>query len=44
MPHPLTGGPGGSRNAALRQLTTVPRTPRPEHSAFTLPDFAVPVR
>ena len=32
------------RNAALRQLTTVPRTPRPEHSAFTLPDFAVPVR
>jgi 2-polyprenyl-6-methoxyphenol hydroxylase-like FAD-dependent oxidoreductase len=32
------------RNAALRQLTTVPSTPRPEHSAFTLPDFAVPVR
>jgi 2-polyprenyl-6-methoxyphenol hydroxylase-like FAD-dependent oxidoreductase len=33
------------RNAALRQLTTAPpRTPRPEHSALTLPDFPVPVR
>ncbi|GHG02394.1 MULTISPECIES: FAD-dependent monooxygenase [Amycolatopsis] len=33
------------RNAALRQLTAVPRSePRPEHSALTLPDFPVPVR
>ncbi|ADJ45749.1 FAD-dependent oxidoreductase [Amycolatopsis mediterranei S699] len=33
------------RNTALRQLTTARRrTPRPEHSALTLPDFPVPVR
>ncbi|WP_410573330.1 FAD-dependent monooxygenase [Amycolatopsis sp. cmx-4-61] len=33
------------RNAALRQLETAPpRTPRPEHSALTLPDFPVPAR
>ncbi|WP_410590412.1 FAD-dependent monooxygenase [Amycolatopsis sp. lyj-23] len=33
------------RNAALRQLETAPApTPRPEHSALTLPDFPVPAR
>ncbi|MBE8523017.1 FAD-dependent monooxygenase [Amycolatopsis sp. H6(2020)] len=33
------------RNTMLRQLTTAPPpTPRPEHSALTLPDFPVPVQ
>lgn len=33
------------RNAALRQLNEAPpRTPRPEHSALTLPDFPVRAR
>ncbi|MGW4058171.1 FAD-dependent monooxygenase [Amycolatopsis sp. NPDC004747] len=32
------------RNAALRQFTEVPRAPKPEHSALTLPDFPVRVR
>ncbi|MFF1611560.1 FAD-dependent monooxygenase [Amycolatopsis sp. NPDC058278] len=41
---PTTAEALDRRNAALRQLTTAPRAPRPEHSALTLPDFPVPVR
>jgi len=37
---PATAEALAERNAALRKLTTVPApTPRPEHSALTLPDF-----
>jgi len=32
------------RNAALRHFTEFPRTPKPEHSALTLPDFPAQVR
>jgi 2-polyprenyl-6-methoxyphenol hydroxylase-like FAD-dependent oxidoreductase len=41
---PATAEALEQRNAALRQLSATPqRTPRPEHSAMTLPDFPVRV-